>query len=82
MNKNDYFIKETDNFGYILLYEQFIHLTQIILGPSNRQHAYQLFLSHFLVLFHLQYCGILDEFMMKMLTRKRTKAIKLQYIKV
>ena len=40
----------------LLLYEQFIHLTQIALRPnkhllSNRQHAYQSFFSHFLVLF-------------------------------
>ena len=29
---------------------------------STQQHAYQSFLSHFLVLFRLQYCGILGEF--------------------
>ena len=39
---------EMDNFG-ILLYEQSIHLTQIILRPkiqllSTQQHAYQSFL--------------------------------------
>ena len=28
------------------------------------QHAYQSFLSHFLVLFPLQYCGILGEFIL------------------
>ena len=51
----------------ILLYEQFIHLTQITLRPntqllSNRQHAYQSFLSQFLVLFRLQNYGVLCEF--------------------
>ena len=57
----------------IFLYEQFIHLTQVNLFPStqllrNRQHTYQSFLSHFLVLFRLQYCGILGELKIKMLT--------------
>ena len=51
----------------ILLYGQFIHLTQIALHPntqllSTQQHAYQSFLSYFLVLFRLQFCGILGEF--------------------
>ena len=50
----------------ILLYEQFIHLTQITLRPNiqllSTQHAYQLFLSYFLVLFCLQYCDTLGEF--------------------
>ena len=51
----------------ILLYEQFIHLTQITLRPNiqllgTQQHAYQSFLSYLLVLFRLQYCGILGEF--------------------
>ena len=51
----------------ILMYEQFIHLTQITLRPniqllSTQRHAYQSFLSYFLVLFRLQYCGILSEF--------------------
>ena len=50
----------------ILLYEQFIHLTQITLRPniqllSTQQHAYQLFFSYFLVLFCLQYCDTLGE---------------------
>ena len=50
----------------ILLYEQFIHLRQIILRPntqllSTRQHAYQSFLSYFLVLYRLQYCDTLGE---------------------
>ena len=54
----------------LLLYEQFIHLTKITLRHntqflSNQQHAYQSFLSHVLVLFRLQYCGILGEFQMK-----------------
>ena len=31
-NKNGHFVKETDT--YKLLYEQFIHLTQIILHPN------------------------------------------------
>ena len=56
----------------ILLYGQFIHLTKITLRPniqlfSAQQHAYQSFLSYFLVLFRLQYCGILAEFQIKML---------------
>ena len=51
----------------ILLYGQFIHLTQITFRPniqllSTQQHAYQSFLSYFLVLFRLQYCDILGEF--------------------
>ena len=57
----------------ILLYEQVIHLTQLTLRPNtqllrNWQHAYQSFLSHFLVLFPLQFCGILGEFVIRMLT--------------
>ena len=51
----------------ILLYGQFIHLTQITLRPliqlsSTQQHAYQSLFSYFLVLFRLQYSGILGEF--------------------
>ena len=51
----------------ILLYGQFIHLSQITLRPniqllSTQQHAYRSFSSYFLVLFRLQYCGILGEF--------------------
>ena len=53
----------------ILLYEQSIHLAQITLCfntqlLSNRQHAYQSFLSHFLVLFVcniVAYLVILDQ---------------------
>ena len=50
----------------IFLYEKFIHLTQITLRPniqrlSTPQHAYQSFLSYFLVLFCLQYCDTLVE---------------------
>ena len=51
----------------IVLYEQFIHLIQITLHPNIQllsawQHAYKSFFSYFLVLFRLQYCGILGEF--------------------
>ena len=53
--------------GAILFYEQFIHLTQINLRPnkqflSTQQHAFHSFLSYFLVLFRLQYYGILGEY--------------------
>ena len=37
----------------ILLYEQFKHLTYSTQLLSNWQHAYQSFLSHFLILFCL-----------------------------
>ena len=51
----------------VLLCEQFIHLTQITLCPNiqlftPKQHANQLIFSYFLVVFRLQYCGILSEF--------------------
>ena len=50
----------------ILLYEQFIQITQTTLRAnkqllSTQQHAYQSFLSYFLVLFRLQYCDTLAE---------------------
>ena len=59
-------VMETDPLA-VLLYEQFIHLTQITLRPniqilSTLQPAYQSFLGYFLVLFRLQYCGTLGEF--------------------
>ena len=51
---------------WLLLYEQFVHPTQITLRPNiqllnTQQHAYQAFLSYFLVLFRLQYCDTLGE---------------------
>ena len=51
----------------ILIFEQFIHYTKIILRPniqllSTQRHAYQKFFSYFLVLFRLQYCDTLNEF--------------------
>ena len=50
-----------------MLYEQFIHHTQINLRPnkqllSTQQHAYQSFLSYFLLLFHLRHFGMLGKF--------------------
>ena len=61
--KNKWLFYQGDEY----LYEQFILLTHITLGPNTQlvctwQHAYQLFLSYFLVLLHLQYCAILGEF--------------------
>ena len=51
----------------ILLFEQFIHLTQINVHPnkqllSTQQHAYQSYLSYFLLIFRLGHCGMLCEF--------------------
>ena len=47
INKNDNFVKETDTLA-ILLYEQFIHLTQVNLHPniqflSTQQYAITIF---------------------------------------
>ena len=51
----------------ILLYEQFLHLTQINLHPntqllSTQQHAYQSFFGYFLVWFRLRHCDLPNEF--------------------
>ena len=50
-----------------LLFEQFIHLTQNNLHPnkqllSTQQHAYQSYLSYFLLRFRLRHCGMLCGF--------------------
>ena len=55
----------------ILLYEQLIHHTQIILCPNmqflSAQHgAYRSYSSYFTVSFHLHCCGTFGEFGTKM----------------
>ena len=52
--------------GAILLYQQFIHLTQITLRPITAFEysaaCLPFIFSYFLFLFRLQYCGKLGEF--------------------
>ena len=63
IHKIDVFIKEMDTFGYIVVWTIYTsHFTSQHAALNTRQHAYQSFMSHFLVLFRLQYCGILGEF--------------------
>ena len=58
---------ETDTFGYIVVWTIYTSHTdhfapQHTAFLSTQQHAYRSFLSYFLVVFRLQYCGILGEF--------------------
>ena len=65
INKYGYFIMETDTFGYIVVWTIYTshtdHFTPLNTALSTQQHAYQSFFSYFLVLFRLQYCGILGD---------------------